>query len=207
MNNTRERILDATAELFRRQGYSGTGLKEIVAAADAPFGSLYHHFPGGKAELTEETITRGGAFYAAFVGAKLTDGPDVVDNIRAAFNGAGEALIDSGYADACPIAAIALEVASTDERLRMATAQVFDSWLELLAGILIAGGVDTNDAHHLSQVILAALEGAFILCRATRTTDALRACGDAMAQIVEAAVPARPVRRPARARPRKPLGA
>ena len=37
---TRERILYATAELFRRQGYSGTGLKQVVAEAQAPFGSL-----------------------------------------------------------------------------------------------------------------------------------------------------------------------
>ena len=45
---TRDRILYATAELFRRQGYAGTGLKQVVAEAQAPFGSLYHHFPGGK---------------------------------------------------------------------------------------------------------------------------------------------------------------
>ena len=38
---TRERILYAAAELFRRHGYAGTGLNQIVAEADAPFGSLY----------------------------------------------------------------------------------------------------------------------------------------------------------------------
>ena len=38
---TRDRIVYATAELFRRQGYTGTGLKQIVAEADAPFGSLF----------------------------------------------------------------------------------------------------------------------------------------------------------------------
>ena len=50
-NTTRELILDAGAELFRRQGYAGTGLKQLVTRADAPFGSLYHHFPGGKTDL------------------------------------------------------------------------------------------------------------------------------------------------------------
>ena len=52
---TRERILYATAELFRRQGYSGTGLKQVVGEAQAPFGSLYHHFPGGKQQLAGES--------------------------------------------------------------------------------------------------------------------------------------------------------
>jgi AcrR family transcriptional regulator len=46
--STKARILDTTAELFMRYGYTGTGLKQIVADANAPFGSLYHHFPGGK---------------------------------------------------------------------------------------------------------------------------------------------------------------
>jgi AcrR family transcriptional regulator len=44
---TKERIVGTTGELFRRQGYTGTGLKQIVAEAAAPFGSIYHFFPGG----------------------------------------------------------------------------------------------------------------------------------------------------------------
>ncbi|WP_153065138.1 TetR family transcriptional regulator, partial [Mycobacterium avium] len=39
---TRERFLTAATGLFRRQGYSGTGLKQIVAESRAPLGSLYH---------------------------------------------------------------------------------------------------------------------------------------------------------------------
>ena len=51
---TRERILGVSAEIFRRQGYEGTGLKQIVTAAKVPFGSLYHFFPGGKEQLGAE---------------------------------------------------------------------------------------------------------------------------------------------------------
>ena len=50
---TKERIVNASAELFRRQGYTGTGLKQVVAEADAPFGSLYHFFHGGKEQLAD----------------------------------------------------------------------------------------------------------------------------------------------------------
>ena len=55
-SDTRTRILDTTADLFRRHGYTGTGMKQIVQAANAPFGSLYHHFPGGKEQLAAEVI-------------------------------------------------------------------------------------------------------------------------------------------------------
>ena len=52
-----------------------------------------------------------------------------MSGVRAAFIAAGRDLAATGYADACPIETLAhLEVASTPERLRLATAEVFDSW-------------------------------------------------------------------------------
>ena len=46
--DTRERILTAAQRLFRKRGYHATGLSDILEAANAPKGSLYHHFPDGK---------------------------------------------------------------------------------------------------------------------------------------------------------------
>jgi AcrR family transcriptional regulator len=188
VNNTRERILDASAELFRRQGLTGTGIKQILAQAEAPFGSLYHHFPGGKDELAAETIRRAGEFYGRLVAGKIAEQPDLVSGIRAAFVGAGETLEATGYADACPVETVALEVASTNEPLRLATAEVFESWLGGLAARLAREGMGPEDARALALTILSALEGAFVLARATRSTAALDACGGAMASLVEAAL-------------------
>ena len=56
MTDTRARIVEATSALFMRQGCSATGLKAIAEASDATTGSLYHFFPGGKAELTAEVL-------------------------------------------------------------------------------------------------------------------------------------------------------
>jgi AcrR family transcriptional regulator len=183
MTSTRDRILDATADLYRRQGMAGTGIKQILTSAEAPFGSLYHHFPGGKDELTAESIRRAGDHYAALVGAKLTAGPDLVANVRRAFRDAGQTLVDSDYADACPIETIALEVASTNEALRVVTAEVFESWVVALTALLTAEGVRPKPARALAQVILSSLEGAFVLARTARDTTALVACGDAMARL------------------------
>jgi len=60
---TKDRILDSSAELFRRQGFTGTGVKQIAAEASAPFGSLYHFFPGGKEQLGEEVVRWSGQMY------------------------------------------------------------------------------------------------------------------------------------------------
>ncbi|MFT3863720.1 MAG: TetR/AcrR family transcriptional regulator [Solirubrobacterales bacterium] len=173
---TRDRILFATAELFRRQGYHGTGLKQIVAEADAPFGSLYHHYPGGKTELGERVIESAGAFFQALVTAVYDDERSTEDSIRAVFTGAAATLEATDYEDACPIATVALEVASTDDRLRAATAAVFERWTVALAERL------GDRAKALA--VIAALEGAFVLCRASRDTEAMHAAGAMAAALV-----------------------
>jgi AcrR family transcriptional regulator len=191
--DTKDRIVVATAELFRRQGYTGTGVKQIVAEAKAPFGSLYHFFPGGKEELGAEVIRYSGAIYAQLLPAVFDAAPDLVSGVRLFFAGAAEHLVETDYEDACPIATVALEVASTNEPLRQATADVFESWIaagaERFAGI---GGLSEARARELVISFLAALEGAFVLCRALRTTKPLLLAGETVAAEVEAALEATP---------------
>jgi AcrR family transcriptional regulator len=186
--NTKSRILDATAELFMRYGYTGTGLKQIVADANAPFGSLYHHFPGGKQELGVEVIHRSGAMYLELVGGVVDAAPDILSGVRDCFEGAAEVLRATDYADACPIETVALEVASTNEPLREATAQVFESWIVGASARFRAAGVDEQTGRELAIMLITLLEGAFVLCRASRTTEALEAAGKTAATVVEAAL-------------------
>jgi TetR/AcrR family transcriptional regulator, lmrAB and yxaGH operons repressor len=54
--DTRTRLLRAAQRLFCKRGYHGTGINEILQLADAPKGSLYHHFPGGKEEIGVQVI-------------------------------------------------------------------------------------------------------------------------------------------------------
>ena len=166
---TRDRILFAAAALFRRQGYSGTGLKQVVTEAGAPFGSLYHHFPGGKEQLGTEVIIAGGAFFQALVTAVYDTAAKPASSIGAVFDGAAETLLATDYQDACPIAVIALEVASTNDAMRQAVAEVFARWTAALEERL--GDRD------MAIAVLAALEGAFVLCRAQRTVEPMRAAG------------------------------
>ena len=185
---TRARILDASAALFMRYGYSGTGLKQIVADANAPFGSLYHHFPGGKQELGAEVIRRSGAMYGELVMSVFDAAPDVVTGVRDCFAGAAEVLRETDYADACPIETVALEVASTNEVLREATAGVFESWIESATERFRTAGLDDATARELAVFFIFLLEGAFVHARATRTTEALEVAGKQAALAVEVAL-------------------
>jgi len=174
---TRDRIMDSSAELFRRQGYAGTGIKQILAAASAPFGSLYHFFPGGKEQLGAETIRSSGQLYLELFAAIAGAAPDAPSAVEAFFKGAADTLVETGYADACPIATVALEVASTNEQLRQATADVFDSWIVGATRYFAASGIPERRARELALSMLCMLEGAFVLSRAMRSTEPLRVAG------------------------------
>ena len=190
MGNTKERILDAGAELFRRQGLAGTGLKQLVAKAEAPFGSLYHHFPGGKDELAGEVIRRSAGFYLDLFDEVVGPDTPVVEGVRAFFDGAARTLVDTDYADACPIAVVALEVASTNETLREATHEVFEAWLGGLTLWFSAAGIDEATARRLAIQFLAAIEGGFLLSRAAKDPEAMQVAGAGVAAAVGVALAA-----------------
>jgi AcrR family transcriptional regulator len=187
---TRDRILFASAELFRRQGYAATGLKQVTAQAHAPFGSLYHFWPGGKQQLADEVLRTGGAFFLALYRHVTDEAPDLLTGVRDFFDGAGETLRVTEWADACPIATVAGEVASTDDVLRRATADVFELWLGALAADLAEAGLAPERARPLALSTLALLEGAFLLCRSLQSTEPMRAAGEAAVALLSTALEA-----------------
>jgi len=187
--DTRERILDVSAELLRRHGYAGTGLKRVVTAAGAQLGSLYHFFPGGKEELAIAVIHREGqrqleyldGFFVPPAGsadsadpADSTDPADPADPaaaIDAYFADTLRTLRASGFTEACPITLLALEAASDDGPLRRAVAEVFETWIDLLGRRLAGAGIPPAPARALAVTVLTEVEGAFVLARAARATE------------------------------------
>jgi AcrR family transcriptional regulator len=186
--STRDRIVEAGADLFRRQGYAATGVKQIVTAAQAPFGSLYHFFPGGKEELGAEAIRTSGALYELLIPAVFDPAPDVVTGVRDFFAGAAAHLVETDYEDACPIATVALEVSSSSEPMREACADVFESWIRAGSALYDGTGITPEKARELTIQLIAALEGAFVLARALRTTEPLMLSGELMANAVQEAI-------------------
>ena len=191
MTDTRDRLVQATAELFRLNGYNGTAVKQIVESAKAPFGSMYHFFPNGKEELGVTTIHWSGAIYGELIGLFFEPGDDPVASTRRFFEAAADTVRDTDYVDACPIATVALEVASTSEPLRIATADVFETWLVALDDYFVRSGLTKAKARTLSVSLFCLLEGAFILARATRDDVAVRTAGRTGADAVAAAFAAR----------------
>ena len=185
MPDTRARLLTATNESFRRRGFNGTSLKRVTAAAGAPIGSLYHFFPGGKEELAAATIESSGDAYRQLFEVMAGAAPDIAHAITDFFDGAATALEETDFIDPCPIGTVAREVASTNENLRAATQGVFASWIDAAATHLEGAGASSHNARELAMTLVAALEGGFVLARAARDAEPLRATGRALRRLVE----------------------
>src|SRR4029079_17291605 len=115
-------------------------------------------------------------------------GPEVelAAGVRAFFAGAAETLVETDYADACPIATVALEVSSVNDELRQACADVFNLWIDGGVHRFTEAGIDPERARALVIEMIAALEGAFVLSRALRSTEPLEAAGEAVAAAIAA---------------------
>ncbi|MEU0059472.1 TetR/AcrR family transcriptional regulator [Streptomyces sp. NPDC006334] len=187
-SDTRSRIQAAATLLFRRHGYSATGLKRVATEADAPFGSIYHFFPGGKQQLAEDMIRTSGPEYGRMVLALLDSVPDAAESLVHAFEAAASELAAADYADACPIGTVALEVASSNEVLRAATADVFEEWIDDAAQWFGRWVVDPAMARSLALSMIMMLEGAFMLSRAARDPEPLRVAGRSMAELLRTTV-------------------
>lgn len=180
---TRDRLISATGRLLRRQGYAATGLNQVVTEADAPKGSLYFHFPGGKEELAAAAVDR----FADRITANMTTllaRRTVVDAIGGFFDAYVEHIERVDYRDGCVVATVALDEASTHELLADAASRALHSWVDLLSDALTSEGRDPEQAHQLATLVIAALEGAIVMAKGQHSVEPLVACRDALRRLL-----------------------
>lgn len=169
---------------MRRHGVAATSMLDAIADAGASRGSLYHYFPGGKAQLIEEATTAACAEYgAAFTLIETMDAaeaiPAVVDYWRAQVEA-------TDFSAGCPVAAAALSGDET-EGARTEAGTGFTAWTGSIERMLRTSHVPAERAGALASLILAAIEGAVIVCLAQRSTEPMERVADELLRVVEAA--------------------
>lgn len=164
-SQTRDRLLHTAADLFRKQGYSATGLAQVVQESGSPKGVLYFHFPEGKDQLAAESVKLSGAELGTRMAAAIRRSPDVPSAISALGNLFAADLLESGFRDGCPVATVALDAADQSELIRAACQSVYESWLDGLAGYLRGQAIAEAEARELASLIFTSLQGALLLAR------------------------------------------
>jgi AcrR family transcriptional regulator len=171
-SDSRERMVRSAVYLFREHGYTGTGFRDVIAHSGAPRGSIYHHFPGGKVQLAEEAIRYAGDFIGKGVDAAVQE-HDPVGTVHVFVNWWRRILEKSDFRAGCPIVAITIESHQDAPQLAAAATAVFERWQQALSTGLQTAGVTKDRSTRLATLIVAAVEGATILCRARRETAPL----------------------------------
>jgi len=192
-SDTRDRLIRTTSRLLRKQGYAATGLNQVMAEADAPKGSMYFHFPGGKEELAAAALDR----FSGRVRDLMAESLAASDSVEAAVAGFFDAEIArmerTDFMEGCAVAAVALDSAGEHPALAEATSRGLQAWLDLFTSALEAEGHPSDDARRLAALIVVALEGIVVLGKGMQSTEAIAGARDALRALL-AAPPGTPVR-------------
>src|SRR6478672_5389503 len=151
------------ARLLRDQGYTATGLSQVLAESGVSNGSLYHHFPGGMEELAEAALEASGAVVDDALREALNAAPDAGEGVVRFLDIAWGAATEQ--CAGCPIAPTALESPIISPRLRAVAARCFDEQEAVIAARLRADGWPEAAAEQAASGALALIEGALLLGR------------------------------------------
>jgi AcrR family transcriptional regulator len=196
----RDRLLRATEDMLREAGMSGTGIKDVVARSGAPIGSLYHYFPDGKTQLVAESL-RIHADKVARLLERFFDGKrPPAAALRALFDTAADGFDRGGGNKGCAIGAVTLDLLPTDAEVRAVCREAFDDWAARIAAQL--SFPDERSRRSLAVMVVAALEGAFVLARAEQSGAPFRDVGRWLATLATLAAP-QPRRARTKSKPKK----
>ncbi|MEV0246567.1 TetR/AcrR family transcriptional regulator [Nocardia sp. NPDC050712] len=183
VSESRRRIEVAAAGLLARHGYHGFGLKKLSAAAGLPYGSIYHHFPGGKEEIAVAAIT-GTAVLSSRIMAQAPG--DVFATTETMFGFMVTKLAGSDWTDGCSVGTPALDGGSDVAAIRVACGAAFEMMERAFAGLLTEVGLPAEEARELATTVVAAYEGATILARVRRSDAPLRTVAAGMERLIRA---------------------
>ena len=185
--DVRQRMVEGAIQLLATQGLQGASFGNLLELTGAPRGSIYHHFPGGKAELVDAAIDLAGA--RAVAALEDARGEPAV-RIAERFVGLWRRLLEhTGYSVGCSV--LGTVVTADAEATLDRAAGVFRAWRATLAGLLVAGGVPAGPADRLALLLIASCEGAVVLSRAERSSEPLDTVGTEVLARIEAAATAR----------------
>jgi AcrR family transcriptional regulator len=175
---TRERLVEVARTLFWEQGYSATGIAQILKKAAAGSGSLYYFFPTKEHLLLavlDWYLDNLGPMVVEPVLARVSD---PIERIFGILDGYRRQLLATNFAHGCPVGSLALELSNSHPSARAKIAASFRQWQDVVRRCLddAAGRLPAEvDRAALAQFVLTVMEGAVMLSRSYRSLDAFDA--------------------------------
>jgi TetR/AcrR family transcriptional regulator, lmrAB and yxaGH operons repressor len=174
MNQTQTQIIETTSALLERQGYNATGLNQIVAESGAPKGSLYYYFPDGKEQIGAETLLWSGEHMAERIRAGLSQAEATGEAVSLLAMSIADAIEDSKFQAGGPLTTVALETATSSERLNLACREAYSVMQSVFTEKFRDNGFEESQAVDLAGYVLAVFEGSILLSRVQHSGSPLR---------------------------------
>lgn len=171
---TKDRLIQSAATLFRTRGYHGTGLNDLLAEANAPKGSLYHHFPNGKSDLALAAATWASDELLRVFAVSFAEADTFEAGATTLCHKLAKLFDKSGQWDACPIASTLFEGPDNSE-FRDHAQRLYEGWISEIHDHAARFGLNQQDAQTKSENLFILLQGGWMLARARRSSDVIRA--------------------------------
>jgi AcrR family transcriptional regulator len=172
--STRERLVGTAMQLFSEEGYESTSIADILGAAGANSGSLYHFFPTKQDLLIEVLRTYRDGIVPMLLAPAWAGITDPIEKVFALLARYRQALADTDCFYGCPIGSLALEIHEPDPPVRELIAANFDGWVAAVEQCFVDAGdrLPRNlDRHGLAVFTLAAMEGGVMQSRTHRRLE------------------------------------
>jgi TetR/AcrR family transcriptional repressor of nem operon len=161
---TRRRIVKAAAAKFRQNGIDGTGLSDLMAAANLTHGGFYRHFDS-KDQLVAEACAAATESAIATFFSKKSPQSGLKARVAKYLSPAHRDDPSAG----CPLAALGSEIARCDENIRAAATQAFLELVDIIAAEF--GKTRPDVARRRALVAASTMIGALTMSRIVTDPD------------------------------------
>lgn len=126
-HNVREQLVDAGLHTLYRQGFNGSGVQDITAAAGVPKGSFYNHFESKEAFALEvlERFWLSGDNRRSLLADTQTD---PVERLRRHFKALSDAVVRYDVHAGCLIGNFSTELSGQSEPVRDRLIRIYADW-------------------------------------------------------------------------------
>jgi len=183
--STRGRMIEAAILLMRRTGVSGAGINEIAKESGAPKGSMYHFFPGGKREILASALDVYAERMAGFLDETLAKGKTPEAKVKVLFKTFERRIEEFEFRHSCAAGCVSLDLDRDSESIRLAAKGAFDAYTTAIARHFDFGSPAATRA--FAGFVLTAIEGAYVRCRAERSSKPFAEAGAWIARLARQA--------------------
>ena len=155
--SAKDRIVEVSAQRFRRKGFHGVGLTEILEAPSVPKGSLYHHFPAGKTDLALAAAEMASREMMRVINESFVDVETPEDGVTTLCHKLAKLFDMFASQDGCPISGILFDDPE-NQVFREKAQSIFDLWIDTVSEHAQRMGYQPDAARVVDETIPPILE-------------------------------------------------